>query len=62
MILLYLYMIIYYQANVHAIIQSDERVQSVVERIDKALSDLDNMDSWLSLYAAELNVSKYKNI
>ncbi|KAI9302709.1 exocyst complex component Sec3-domain-containing protein [Cunninghamella echinulata] len=42
-------------ANVHAIIQSDERVQSVVERIDKALRDLDNMDSWLSLYAAELN-------
>ncbi|KAI8097568.1 exocyst complex component Sec3-domain-containing protein [Halteromyces radiatus] len=42
-------------ANVHAIIQSDERVQSVVDRIDKALEDLDNMESWLSLYAAELN-------
>ncbi|CAO3581957.1 unnamed protein product [Absidia cylindrospora] len=42
-------------ANVHAIIQSDERVHSVVDRIDKALDDLDNMESWLSLYAAELN-------
>ncbi|ORZ08930.1 exocyst complex component Sec3-domain-containing protein [Absidia repens] len=42
-------------ANVHAIIQSDERVQSVVDRIDTALEDLDNMESWLSLYAAELN-------
>ncbi|KAI8332221.1 exocyst complex component Sec3-domain-containing protein [Chlamydoabsidia padenii] len=42
-------------ANVHAIIQSDERVQSVVDRIDKALNDLDSMESWLSLYAAELN-------
>ncbi|ORX62016.1 hypothetical protein DM01DRAFT_1315340 [Hesseltinella vesiculosa] len=42
-------------ANVHAIIQSDERVQSMVDRIDSALQELDNMESWLSLYAAELN-------
>ncbi|KAI8066373.1 exocyst complex component Sec3-domain-containing protein [Gongronella butleri] len=42
-------------ANVHAIIQSDERVQSMVDRIDKSLQELDNMETWLSLYAAELN-------
>ncbi|KAI9311228.1 exocyst complex component Sec3-domain-containing protein [Dichotomocladium elegans] len=42
-------------ANVHAIIQSDERVRSVVDQIDKALSELDNMDHWLLLYSAELN-------
>jgi hypothetical protein len=32
-------------------------VQSVVDKIDKALNDLDSMESWLSLYAAELNES-----
>ncbi|EIE80531.1 hypothetical protein RO3G_05236 [Rhizopus delemar RA 99-880] len=42
-------------ANVHAIIQSDERVRSIVDHIDKSLAELDSMESWLSLYAAELN-------
>ncbi|KAI7899871.1 exocyst complex component Sec3-domain-containing protein [Cokeromyces recurvatus] len=42
-------------ANVHAIIQSDERVRSIVEHIDKSLEELDKMESWLSLYGAELN-------
>ena len=46
-----------YQANVHAIIQSDERVRSVVDQIDEALQELDTMDNWLLLYSAELNVS-----
>ena len=38
-------------------IQSDERVRSIVEHIDKSLEELDSMESWLSLYGAELNVS-----
>ncbi|KAI7889050.1 exocyst complex component Sec3-domain-containing protein [Mucor mucedo] len=42
-------------ANVHAIIQSDERVRSIVDHIDKSLDELDSMESWLSLYGAELN-------
>ncbi|KAI9496495.1 exocyst complex component Sec3-domain-containing protein [Zychaea mexicana] len=42
-------------ANVHAIIQSDERVRSVIDQIDAALHELDSMDSWLLLYSAELN-------
>ncbi|KAF7721909.1 hypothetical protein EC973_003948 [Apophysomyces ossiformis] len=42
-------------ANVHAIIQSDERVRSVIEEIDHAVNELDNMESWLLLYSAELN-------
>ncbi|KAI8143952.1 exocyst complex component Sec3-domain-containing protein [Fennellomyces sp. T-0311] len=42
-------------ANVHAIIQSDERVRSVIDQIDHALQELDSMDSWLLLYSAELN-------
>lgn len=48
------------QANVHAIIQSDERVRSIVDHIDKSLEELDSMESWLSLYGAELNVSDKK--
>ncbi|KAL0074941.1 exocyst complex component Sec3-domain-containing protein [Phycomyces blakesleeanus] len=44
-------------ANVHAIIQSDERVRSVVQHIDNALDELDSMESWLLLYSAELNAS-----
>ncbi|KAI8364634.1 exocyst complex component Sec3-domain-containing protein [Radiomyces spectabilis] len=42
-------------ANVHAIIQSDERVRSVIEHIDVALEELDTMDRWLLLYSTELN-------
>lgn len=44
----------------HAMIQSDERVRSIVEHIDKSLEELDSMESWLSLYGAELNVSDKK--
>ncbi|KAJ2962979.1 hypothetical protein NQZ79_g1897 [Umbelopsis isabellina] len=42
-------------ANVHAIIESDERVSTVVGHIDKALEELESMENWLLLYAAELN-------
>lgn len=42
-------------ANIHAMVESDDRVNSVVEQIDKAINELDQMDSWLSIYAAELN-------
>ncbi|KAG2189411.1 hypothetical protein INT44_004553, partial [Umbelopsis vinacea] len=42
-------------ANVHAIIESDERVANVVGQIDKALEELESMENWLLLYAAELN-------
>ncbi|CAG8618315.1 12708_t:CDS:10 [Gigaspora rosea] len=42
-------------ANIHAMVESDDRVNSVIEQIDKAINELDNMDSWLSIYAAELN-------
>jgi hypothetical protein len=45
------------KANVHAIIESDERVNTVVNHIDKALEELESMENWLLLYAAELNVS-----
>ncbi|CAG8443657.1 2576_t:CDS:10 [Dentiscutata erythropus] len=42
-------------ANIHAMVESDDRVNSVIEQIDKAINELDSLDSWLSIYAAELN-------
>ncbi|KAG2186053.1 hypothetical protein INT43_002491 [Umbelopsis isabellina] len=42
-------------ANVHAIIESDERVTTVVGHIERALEELESMENWLLLYAAELN-------
>lgn len=43
-------------ANIHAMVESDDRIHSVIEQIDNAIAELDNMDQWLSLYTAELNV------
>src|SRR5207247_3874861 len=43
-------------ANIHAMVESDDRIHSVIEQIDNAITELDNMDQWLSLYTAELNV------
>ena len=43
-------------ANIHAMVESDDRIHSVLDQIDKAITELDNMDQWLSLYTAELNV------
>jgi hypothetical protein len=37
-------------------VESDDRIYSVIEQIDNAIAELDNMDQWLSLYTAELNV------
>ncbi|CAG8512919.1 2034_t:CDS:10 [Funneliformis mosseae] len=42
-------------ANIHAMVESDDRIHSVIDQIDKAITELDNMDQWLSLYTAELN-------
>ncbi|CAJ0842152.1 17990_t:CDS:10 [Entrophospora sp. SA101] len=42
-------------ANIHAMIESDDRIYAVIEQIDYAISELDNMDQWLTLYTDELN-------
>ena len=46
------------QANIHAMVESDDRLNSVIRQLDKAISELDNMDSMLTLYTTELNVSR----
>ncbi|CAG8627812.1 8095_t:CDS:10, partial [Paraglomus occultum] len=42
-------------ANIHAMVESDDRLNSVIRQLDKAISELDNMDSMLTLYTTELN-------
>lgn len=44
-------------AGIHAIIESDDRVNDVVRYLDNALADLDKMDLMISLYKTHLNVS-----
>ncbi|KAG0054754.1 hypothetical protein BGZ83_010537 [Gryganskiella cystojenkinii] len=42
-------------ANVYSIIESDERIKDVMSELDKGIEELDDMDSWLSLYRQELD-------
>lgn len=44
-------------AGIHAIIESDDRVNDVIRYLDNALADLDKMDLMISLYKTHLNVS-----
>ncbi|KAJ1557278.1 hypothetical protein HK096_008157, partial [Nowakowskiella sp. JEL0078] len=48
-------------ANVHAIIQSEDQANMVVENIEHALKDLVNVEKWLSHYTSLLNVGKMGN-
>ena len=43
-------------AGIHAIIESDDRVNDVVKYLDNALAELDRMDLMLSLYRTHMNV------
>jgi hypothetical protein len=45
-------------AGIHAIIESDDRVNDVVRYLDNALADLDKLDQMISLYKTHLNVRK----
>ncbi|KAG0212407.1 hypothetical protein BGX28_006376 [Mortierella sp. GBA30] len=42
-------------ANVYSIIESDDRIKDVMAELDKGIEELDDMDSWLSLYRQELD-------
>ncbi|CAG8470772.1 4105_t:CDS:10 [Ambispora leptoticha] len=42
-------------ANIHAMVESDDRLNAVIRQLDKAIAELDHMDQWLTLYTAELN-------
>ncbi|KAF9208118.1 hypothetical protein BGZ49_009742 [Haplosporangium sp. Z 27] len=42
-------------ANIYSIIESDDRIKDVMAELDKGIEELDDMDSWLSLYRQELD-------
>lgn len=44
------------QANIHSFIESDDRVNTVLQFLEDALNELDTMDSIVSSYKIHLNV------
>ncbi|KAI9205813.1 exocyst complex component Sec3-domain-containing protein [Polychytrium aggregatum] len=42
-------------SNVHAIIQSEEQANSIVEQLERAIMELDIIDEWLSHYTRHLD-------
>ena len=47
----------HHQANVYAIIQSEEQANIVVEQLENAILQLDQIDEWLVHYTHVLDVS-----
>ena len=45
------------QAAIHAIIESDDRVNFVIQHLDDALAELERMDLTFGMYTTQLNVS-----
>lgn len=45
-------------ANIHAFLENDDRINTVLLGIDEAISELDQMDSTLTSYKVQLNVSR----
>jgi exocyst complex component 1 len=47
----------FFQANVHSFIETDDRVTLVLNFLDEAINELDNMDGLVSSYKIHLNAS-----
>lgn len=45
------------QANIHAFLESDDRIQSVLKGIDDAIAEMDEMDTRITGYKMQLGVS-----
>ncbi|KAL1707372.1 exocyst complex component Sec3-domain-containing protein [Schizophyllum commune] len=43
------------KANIHSFLESDDRIGTVLNYVDKALAELDNMDSMVTSYKIHLN-------
>ncbi|KAI9294804.1 hypothetical protein K502DRAFT_324647 [Neoconidiobolus thromboides FSU 785] len=42
-------------ANIGAVLETDGQVEAIIDRIDRAIYELDGVDSWLTLYKTELD-------
>lgn len=47
------------QANIHAFLESDDRIAAVLSGIDEALLELDSMDTNITAYKMQLSVSRF---
>lgn len=45
------------KANIHSFLESDDRIGMVMKFMDNAISELDNMDSFISTYKIHLNAA-----
>lgn len=45
------------KANIHAFLESDDRISQVLGHIDEALLELDDIDLQITSYRMQLNVS-----
>ena len=45
-------------ASIHAIVESDDRVNHVVKHLDEAIAELERLDQLISLYRTQLNVRR----
>ena len=43
-------------ASIHAIVESDDRVATVVKHLDESIAELDRLDQLITLYKTQLNV------
>ena len=46
----------FFQANIHSFLESDDRIEKVVQYLDDAIQELDNMETTISSYKIHLNV------
>jgi hypothetical protein len=44
------------KANIHAFLETDDRINAVMKQLDEAVQELDDMDSHITGYKMQLNV------
>lgn len=44
-------------ASIHAIVESDDRVNFVIKHLDQAMAELEKLELMISLYKSQLNAS-----
>lgn len=50
----------WFQANIHAFLETDDRMGAIMKQIDDAVLELDSMDNYLTGYKMQLNVGDFE--
>ena len=53
---------LFFKANIHSFLESDDRLALLMKFMDEAISEIDNMESLISTYKIHLNVRNFLNI